>query len=194
VISRARSAVAVVITLVAGCGPGLYTIDRGVHFDRTSPDAVVVFGFSTRLNVWIVEGNSGTMDWSCSHPINDVLARGVWRVRPENGFAVARLPARTGKQSYGIVAVGTDNNLAVYAAKMNTNVWVFHAKPGQVNYLGALRVASLSDDGPKIVTDDSVTEEEAEHFMDQAYPKWTAPLEAGRLDGFYMGSCGARSQ
>jgi hypothetical protein len=178
-------AAAIALASSSGCVvPALRTVDHNVRFDRTSPDAIVVFGFSAKLNVWLFEGVDDGVNWHCVR--GAVNAR---RFRPEDGFVVASLRARTGKEKYAIGALGTDMNIEVHAVRENSGVWVFNAAPGKVTYVGALRVA-WSGGRPSILDDASVTASHADDFVTRTFPNITDHVVTGRMEEIYMDNDG----
>jgi hypothetical protein len=179
-----KLAPALVFALAVATGgcliPVLHTVDHNTQFNATSPDAVVVFGFSARLNVWIYKGVDDGVNLHCNQAPADVR-----RARPEEGFIVMRLPARTGKEKYAIGAVGTDMNIESYPVHANSHVWVFNAEPGKVTYLGALRVA-WSDGEPSILADGSVKASDADDFVTRTFSNIPSHVVSGRMESIYM--------
>jgi hypothetical protein len=168
-------------TSIGGCAvPVVTKVDRNARFDSASPDAMVVFGFSARLNVWLFPGIDDGVSWRCAS--GRANAR---RIRPDDGFIVARLPAKTGKEKYGIGALGSDMNLEVRGPRANQGVWVFNAEPGKVTYLGAYRVA-WSDGYPEIVEDRSVKQSDADDYLTRTFPNVPVHVAPGRMESAYM--------
>jgi hypothetical protein len=179
-------AVAVVSALsLVGCfSPALTRVDRNIRFDRTSADAIVVFGFHGKFDVWLSAGIDDGVNWACG-----TGRPRIWRIRPENGFIVARLPPRTGKNKYAIRQIG-DPMIAVYGPTANAPVWVFNAEPGKVTYVGAVRVV-WSGHLPAVVEDSEVTAEEADEFVTRSFPNIPDHAVSRPMTWIYMSmGCG----
>lgn len=180
-----------IATATLACGgcvaPVLTTVDRNLRFDTRSRDAIVVFGFSAKLNVWLSPGVDDGVNWRCDRgKIN------VTRLRPDDGFVVARLPPRLGRETYGISALGTDMNLEVHPRRANEAVWAFNAEPGKVTYPGALGVA-WEDGRPSIVIDSSVKQSDADDYITRTFPNVPVHVAPGRFQAMYLAfdlSCG----
>jgi len=164
-------------SFVGGCATST-TTDHGTRFDGKSPDAMVVLGFSARLPVWIAPGVDDGMNW---HPCGGETY--AYRIRPEEGFVVARLPAMRGKQKYGITAIG--NLLDAYGP--SGAVSVFNAEPGKVTYLGALRVV-WSGSGGVVMEDPAIKESDADDFVTRTFPNIPVHVVPGRMEVAYKGA------
>jgi len=161
--------------------PSLITTDHGLRFDGNSPDAMIVLGWSSPGSVWFYPGFDDGINWHCI--AGTANAR---RFQPEGGFIVARLPARTGKVTYGIGVVSSAGNVQVQGPLANAPVWVFNAEPGKVSYLGGFRVDHLTDNGPVILADERFKQSEADDFVTQTFPNVPIHVTAGWMNSAYM--------
>jgi len=178
---RAAAILALAAQASLGCHfPPLTAIDHNVQFGAASPDAIVVFGFSARLSVWLTPGIDDGVNWACGGG----RVGEVWRVAPERGFVVARLPARTGKQKYAIRKLG--NDIEEFAPAANQPVWVFNAEPGKVMYVGSLRV-EWSNGRPALLEDASVSATDADEFVTRTFPNIRDHVVERRMDWIYLG-------
>ena len=159
--------------------PRVTAIDHTLRFDSTSTDAIVVFGFSSVRTVWIRPGAGDGAHWYCS------LKSTITRLKPEAGFIVARLPAKT---TYAIVATSLDLDPGERAEGplQNEAVWVFSAEPGKVTYLGGLRLGPWSDHAPSILRDERFKQSEADDFLTSAFPNVPIHVTEGRMDPVYL--------
>jgi len=162
--------------------PSLTTIDHNLRFDSKSTDAIVVFGFSSVRSVWIRPGVDDVAHWYCDHRST------ITRVKPEAGFIVARLPAKTGKEMYAIVATSLDQDHGSRAEGPlpHEAIWVFSAEPGKVSYLGGLRLGPWSDHAPSILRDERFKQSEADDFFTQAFPNVPIHVTTGRMDPVFL--------
>jgi hypothetical protein len=170
--------------LICGCYRGpirpLMVVDRNVRFDRTTGDALVVFALRPNMVLTLVEGTDDGVSWHCAHSSELPV-----RVRPQDGFVVAWLPPRTGKQRYAIASLSTDaSGLTRWWTK--GQVLAFDAVPGQVTYLGALSVEFEGGELSGIVGDPDITDLQAEAFMASKFANVSAPLVKRRMDWLYL--------
>ena len=169
----------------AGCHmPMLSTVDRNIRFGASSPDALVVFGFPAGANAWLRPGVDDGVNWHCQPGLT-----GVQRVRTENGFIVAKLSPRTGKQKYAIAGVASDSTFGQYRPGPNSGILVFNAEPGKVTYLGTLR-GVRSGGVPALVQDPSVPLSVADDFVTRTFPNIRDHVVPGRMDWVYTGTDG----
>ena len=174
-----RTALVVLLTAAAsGCYHGpVRTTDRDVSFDATSGDALVVFALTPNMVVTLTAGTDDGVSWHCE--------RGqTVRVRPQDGFVVARLRPRTGKHRYAIRMLSTDAS-GLTAWHTPAQLLAFDAPPGQVTYLGAWRVEFPGGTLPEIVADPDVTYPQAEAFMAANFANVRAPVVTSRMDWLY---------
>jgi len=78
------------------------SVDRTIHYDGSSDDALVVFALTPNMVVTLVAGTDDGVNW---HDGGRVMPL---RVRPQDGFVVARLRPRTRKNRYAIAKLSTD--------------------------------------------------------------------------------------
>ncbi len=159
----------------------LAMVDRNVRFDRGSGDALVVFALTPNMVVTLSPGRDDGVSWHCGGREWPV------RVRPQDGFVVAWLRPKGEKKSYAITKFATDAS-ELTAWRTATQVLTFEAVPGQVTYLGALRVEFEGGRLSGIATDPDITDLQAEAFMAGKFPNVSAPLAKGRTDWAYLGS------
>ena len=154
------------------------SVDRSIHFDGNSGDALVVFALTPNMVVTLVAGTDDGVSWHGGARVLPV------RVRPQDGFVVARLRPRTGKNRYAIAKLSTDAS-ELTAWDTPAQMLAFDAPPGQVTYLGALRVEFAGGELPKLVDDPAVTYLQAEAFMAANFANVGAPVVRSRMDWVY---------
>jgi hypothetical protein len=172
------------LSMSACHGPPLTRVDRTVRFDRTSADAIVVFGFREKADVWLAGGIDDGVNWACGTGEGG-SGQQIWHLRSENGFVVARLPPRTGKYKYAIRWIG-DGVISRYRTLANGPVWVFNAEPGKVSYVGAVRIV-WTEGTPAIVEDNAVTEKDADEFVTRTFPNVPEHVVSRPMSWIYMG-------
>lgn len=175
----------VLVALLAGFAGGCHRalvpvtiVDRNVRYDQTSGDALVVFGLTPNMVVTLVEGSDDGVSWHCE--VSQLV-----RVRPQEGFVVARLRPRTGKRRYAIAAFSTDAS-GLTTWKMTGQILAFDAVPNQVTYVGALRVEFEGGEIRDIMSDRDITYLHAEAFMAGKFANVSAPLVKGQMDWLHL--------
>jgi hypothetical protein len=156
-------------------------VDRNVSFDRTSREALVVFALSPNMVVTLLEGTDDGVSWRCNRWGPEARVR----VRAQDGFVVAWLRPKTGKQRYAIESFSTDAS-GLTAWKTFEQILVFDAVPGQVTYVGALNVEFSGGGIRGINFDPDITYLHAEAFMAGKFANVRAPMAKGRMDWLYM--------
>ena len=87
------------------------------------------------------------------------------QVTSDAGFVMAKLPARTGRETYAIgditMADGSERHLRAGA---NAKVPVFNAVPGKVTLVGGVKVLDVGE-GVSLLPDPSVSRVRAARFL-----------------------------
>ena len=115
-------------------------------------DAVVLFAAPPGSTLWLYQGVDDGAGWTC-----DGAAGQPVQVTSETGIVMAKLPARTGRETYAIGAIemagGSDRHLR---SGPNAKVPVFNAVPGKVTLVGGVKVLDVGE-GVSLLPDPSVT-------------------------------------
>jgi hypothetical protein len=99
-------------------------------------DTIIVMGVPAPVQVQIFEGQRESGKW------NRKLLMSELSVYPQGGYIVARLPARAGKENYGIGALmASGPGGGLIEPCRGTHVPVFDAPRGKVVYVGDFRYA-----------------------------------------------------
>ena len=151
-----------VLALAAGCAttnvqnPGRARAGGG----GGRRDAVVLFAAPPGSTLWLYQGVDDGAGWTC-----DGAAGQPVQVTSETGMVMAKLPARTGRETYAIGAIemagGSDRHLR---SGPNAKVPVFNAVPGKVTLVGGVKVLDVGE-GVSLLPDPSVTRARAARFL-----------------------------
>jgi hypothetical protein len=148
------------LLLAAGCATADFQKGAPARADRARPQAVVVFAAPPRATVWLYQGVDDGTGWICDGAGGETV-----QVASENGFVVAKLPPRTGREKYAIgeiaIADGTDRRLRWGA---NAKVPAFNAIPGKVTLVGGVKVLDVGE-GLSLLPDPSATRLRAARFL-----------------------------
>ena len=149
-----------ILTLAAGCATSDVQKTTRARAGGTRRDAVVIFAAPPRSTLWLYQGVDDGAGWTC-----DGAAGQPVQVTSEAGFVMAKLPARTGKETYAIGAIetvdGSDRHLR---SGPNAKVPVFNAVPGKVTLVGGVKVLDVGE-GVSLLPDPSVTRARAARFL-----------------------------
>jgi hypothetical protein len=124
------------LAVLSGCA-NVSNLDPRSDYANFGNDTIIVMGVSPRNQIQVFEGEREDGKWR-RKLLNAELA-----VYPQGGYIVARLPARTGKENYGIggvVAEGPGGGLLVPC--LGSRVPTFEAPGGKVVYVGDFRLGS----------------------------------------------------
>jgi hypothetical protein len=122
--------------LLSGCA-NMSGLDPRSDYANFGNDSIIVMGVSSQTQIQVFEGERENGKWR-RKLLNAELA-----VYPQDGYIVARLPARTGKENYGIGAVlaeGPGGGLVTPCRGAHTPT--FDAPGGKVVYVGDFRMNS----------------------------------------------------
>ena len=121
-----------VLALAAGCATTDVQKTARARAAGAGRSAVVIFAAPPRSTLWLYQGVDDGAGWTCDGAAGQPL-----QVTSEAGFVMAKLPARTGKETYAIGAIETagasDRHLR---SGPNAKVPVFNAVPGKVTLVG----------------------------------------------------------
>jgi hypothetical protein len=149
-----------VLALAAGCATTNVQNTGRARAGGTRRDAVVLFAAPPRSTLWLYQGVDDGAGWTCDGAAGQPL-----QVTSEAGFVMAKLPARTGKETYAIGAIemadGPDRPLR---SGPNAKVPVFNAVPGKVTLVGGVKVLAVGE-GVSLLPDPSVTRARAARFL-----------------------------
>jgi len=166
----------VLATWLSGC----------IQFNQLSSDeppsdneAVIVLGVSPPSDLAVETGELRNGRWHCTSLLH------VANVSSEDGFVVLKLHARTGTENYAIGQISGGGTS--YGVGNGTDVPVFHAQPGTVTYIGAIRLFQL-EKSYRIAKDASVNRSAAVDLLSRKYPRLSKdlkdePLEIVPADG-----------
>jgi hypothetical protein len=149
-----------ILALTSGCATTDIQKAARARAGGARRPAVVVFAAPPRSTLWLYQGVDDGAGWTC-----DGAAGQPVQVTSEAGFVMAKLPARTGKETYAIGAIemagGSDHHLRTGP---NTKVPVFNAVPGKVTLVGGVKVLDVGE-GVSLLPDPSVTRARAARFL-----------------------------
>jgi len=164
------------LVLAAGCATTDFKKAASARADGARPPAVVVIAAPPRSTLWLYRGVDDGTGWVCEGGAGETV-----QVSSEGGFAVARLPARTGREKYAIgevaIADGSDRRLRPGA---NAKVPVFNAVPGKVTLVGGVKVLDVGE-GLSLLPDPSATPARAARFLARKDRRTSASLGKGRV-------------
>jgi hypothetical protein len=151
------------IVIATGCATADFQKAAPARADRARPAAVVVFAAPPRSTVWLYQGVDDGAGWTCEGPVEAVQVAS--HVASKDGFVVARLPPRTGREKYAIAEIamadGSDRRLRSGA---NAKVPAFNAIPGKVTLVGGVKVLDVGE-GLSLLPDPSATRARAARFL-----------------------------
>lgn len=168
---RTLSSVAVaVVSLIpfSACTHWINSLPSDTEFDGKSKDAIIVMRVKPVARVSMTPGTVNRTGWSMAPGHS---AYGVWA---EDGTIVIKVVPRLGRETYGITVVTPDDGrYARYHAKRGVSVPTFHAVPGQVTFVGAIRIApSEMSDAVNVVHDEDPDDVQAVmKLMKRRYPR-----------------------
>lgn len=151
-----------VLALAAGCATT--DVQNGARARARAGgarrEAVVIFAAPPRSTLWLYQGVDDGAGWTCDGAAGQPL-----QVTSEAGFVMAKLPARTGRETYAIGAIemanGSDHHLR---SGPNAKVPVFNAIPGKVTLVGGVKLLDVGE-GVSLLPDPSVTRARATRFL-----------------------------
>ena len=160
---------------LSGCAIQFQQLNTSDPVEET--DAVVVLGVSPNSRLSFFEGEFQGGSWKCTSWYN---IANVWS---DEGYIVLKLKPRTDGKNYAIgqiLPTGIGGN--AYVLQKGAVVPVFHAQPGKVTFVGAIKLIETNvGNGYAIVKDTSVTKSDAETFIYHRYPNLSADLAAEPL-------------
>lgn len=155
------------LALLAGCS-SLSGLDPKSDYANFGNDSVIVMGANAQDRIQVFEGEREDGKWRRK------LLNAELSVYAQNGYIVARLPARTGQKNYGIggvLAGGIGGRLLVPCR--GGRAPTFDAPSGQVVYVGDFRPIS----GRGYGTSSDITKARA--HLKERYPLIADKLVAG---------------
>lgn len=164
------------LLLTAGCGTSDFRKAAPARADRGRPPAVVVFAAPPRSTIWLYQGVDDGAGWTCEGGEGHTV-----QVSSQNGYVVATLPARTGKEKYAIgeiaIADGSDRRLRPGAS---AKVPVFNAIPGKVTLVGGVKVLEVGE-GLSLLPDPSVTRARAARALARKDKRIATSVAKGKV-------------
>ena len=149
-----------VLALAAGCATTNVHSPARARAGGARRPAVVLFAAPPGSTLWLYQGIDDGAGWTCDGEAGQPV-----QVSSETGFVMAKLPARTGKETYAIGAIetaaGSDRHLR---SGPNARVPVFNAVPGKVTLVGGVKVLDVGE-GVSLLPDPSVTRARATRFL-----------------------------
>ncbi len=161
---------AALAVLLSGCVT-FSGLDPNSNYSDVGDSAIVVLGVSPRYRVHIFEGDRVGDKWS-----RDTVMTKL-NVFPEDGYIVAKLPARTGTANYGIGAVLPQGiGGKVFLPCKGQRTLTFDAPSGKVVYIGDIKLAEI---GPQVRYEASSDFEAARAHVKARYPLLADKLVSG---------------
>jgi hypothetical protein len=173
------STVLSLLALAQGCASADFRKASPARAHRAGGDAVVVFAAPPRSTVWLTQGVDDGAGWTCEGAAGETF-QVASQVASEDGFVVARLPSRTGRQKYAIgeitIAEASDRRLRPGA---NAKVPAFNAVPGKVTLVGGVKVLDVGE-GLSLLPDPSVTRARAARVLARKDRRMSASVARGK--------------
>ncbi len=149
-----------ILALTAGCATTDVQKTARVRAGGARRPAVVLFAAPPRSTLWLYQGVDDGAGWTCDGGAGQPV-----QVTSEAGFVMAKLPARTGKETYAIGAIeladGSERHLR---SGPNAKVPVFNAVPGKVTLVGGVKILDVGE-GVSLLPDPSVSRARAARFL-----------------------------
>lgn len=121
--------------LLSGCAT-MVGLDPRSDYANFGNDTIIVMGVGPGVQVQVFEGQRENGKW------NRKLLHPELSVYPQGGYVVARLPARAGKENYGIGALlASGPGGGLIEPCRGSRVPAFDAPRGKVVYVGDFRYA-----------------------------------------------------
>jgi hypothetical protein len=172
-------AVASVVLLgLCSCTHWVRSLPSSTEFDESSKDAIIVLKVDPAARVSMVPGTVDRSGWRMSVGVSSY---GAWA---ENGTIVIKVRPRTGNETYGITIVTPDDGrYARYQARKGVPIPSFHAYPGQVTFVGTLRVEDSEYGGMNVFNNEAPDDRElVAQLMRRKYPRIRAKLVSEVFD------------
>ena len=175
----------IALALATGCLDVYRNLPEWTTFDETSTEAIVVLAVSPKARLTLASGITDRSGWHESGAFPTV--KSAWS---EDGYVVVKVSPRTGQESYAVVRMTPEGfGGDTYAASQNADVAVFHAIPGQITYVGAIRLEvhpqkNMSDHPGFLTVDENSAPDDADRvarFMAKNYPKVHASVRTEAL-------------
>lgn len=121
--------------LLSGCA-SVSGLNPNSDYANFGNDTIIVIGVSGQTQIQVFEGEREDGKWRRK------LLNAELSVYPRGGYVVARLPARTGKENYGIGAImATGPGGGLLEPCRGSQVPTFEAPSGKVVYIGDFGLA-----------------------------------------------------
>jgi hypothetical protein len=159
---------------LAGC-ISFSGLDPKSNYSNIGEETIVVLGVSPRYRVHIFKGERVGQKWKR----DPIMAR--LNTFPEEGYIVAKLPARTGDENYGVGGIlpeGLGGKL--FAPCRGQKTMIFSASRGKVVYVGDIKFVN---DGSKVRYETSSNFEAARSHLSTYYPLLADKLTDGGFEG-----------
>lgn len=159
--------------LLSGCVT-FSGLDPKSNYSDVGDDAIVVLGVSPRYRVHIFKGERLGDKWNRDQIMTTL------NVFPEDGYIVAKLPARTGASNYGVGGIlpeGIGGRLFIPCQGRRT--LTFDAPGGKVVYVGDIKFVEA---GSKVHYEASLDFEAARAHLKSRYPLLADRLVSGGFE------------
>ena len=169
---RLLSALALALIL-SGC-VSFTGLDPESNYSDVGEDAIVVLGVSPRYRVHIFKGDRVGDKWNRDQIMTTL------NVFPEDGYVVAKLPARVGTSNYGVGGIlpeGIGGELFIPCQGKRT--LTFDAPRGKVVYVGEIKFVAA---GSKVQYEVSSDFESARAHLKARYPLLADKLVSGGFE------------
>ena len=173
------------LAFTTGCLDVYRNLPAWTTFDETSTEAIVVLAVSPKARLTLAAGITDKSGWPESGAFPTV--KSAWS---EDGYVVVKVSPRMGQESYAVVRMTPEGfGGDTYAASQDADVAVFHAIPGQITYVGAIRLEvypqkNMSDHPGFLTVDENSAPDDAEYvarFVAKNYPKVHASVKTEAL-------------
>ena len=147
--------------ILTGC-VSFTQLSKEFSYSNLGDESVIVLGVEPRFRTQISKGDDRPDGW---HRNNVAVTLNTF---PENGYIVAKLPARSNGQDYGIAGVLPEGiGGKVYSPCEGQETVTFMAPPGGVVYVGSISFENNSGNLSFKITEDL---DKAREFMKNEYP------------------------
>jgi hypothetical protein len=167
------SSTAALAVILSGC-ISFSGLDPKSDYSDVGDEAIIVLGVSPRYRVHISKGDRVADKWNRDQIMTKL------NVFPEDGYVVAKLPARSGTSNYGVAGIlpeGIGGKLFMPCQGKRT--LTFDAPRGKVVYVGEIKFV---EDGSNFHYEVSSNFEAARAYLKARYPLLADKLVSGGFE------------
>jgi hypothetical protein len=173
---------AIPVLVLAGC-ISFSGLDPKSNYADLGGETILVLGVAPRYRVHVFKGERVEQKWNR----NSVTV--ALNTFPEDGYIVAKLPARVGAENYGIGGILPDGlGGQLFAPCRGQKTMTFTAPSGKVVYVGDI---ALVNDGSKVRYETSSNFDAARAHLKARFPLLADKLTDGGFEGLELvaGAC-----